>query len=118
MGESQMFQIVRREQSGRDIGNRVADILETRPVGCWHHVRGTENPADCASRGMFPSLLAQYELWWHGPLWLKIVWRDGPPETEFPEHPIPYEEKDLPQNVSAAQPVYLPLLKKYLTTIA
>ena len=26
-----------------------------------------ENPADCASRGLFPSELLEYQLWWKGP---------------------------------------------------
>ena len=77
------------------VGNRIAEISEALPVGCWHHIRGTENPIDCASRGMFLSQLAQYKLWWHGPQWLRkkvIGWAPG---TKFLEHPIPSEEKEL-----------------------
>ena len=94
------------------VGNRIAEISEALPVGCWRHVRGTENPADCASRGMFPSQLAQHDLWWHGPQWLKDEVKGWAPDVEFPEHPIPSEEKELQQNVLAAQPVDLPLLKE------
>ena len=53
------------------VGNRVAEILQAIPVGCWRHVRGTENPSDCASRGKFISQLAQCELWWSGPQQLR-----------------------------------------------
>ena len=53
------------------VGNRIAEMSEVMPVGCWHHVSGIDNPADCASRGMLPYQLAQFELWWYIPQWLK-----------------------------------------------
>ena len=31
-----------------------------------------ENPADCASRGLFPTELLQHSLWMNGPEWLKL----------------------------------------------
>ncbi len=31
-----------------------------------------ENPADYASRGLFPSELLDHDLWWNGPAWLKL----------------------------------------------
>ena len=34
------------------VGNRVAEISEAIPVACWLHVKGINNPADCASREM------------------------------------------------------------------
>ena len=49
------------------VGNRIAEISETIPVACWRHVKGTENPADCASRGIFPAELAEHNIWWKGP---------------------------------------------------
>ena len=33
---------------------------------------GVENPADCASRGLFPTELLDYHLWWNGPEWLQL----------------------------------------------
>ena len=46
------------------VGNRVSQILElTR----WNHVISEDNPADCASRGVFPADLLRNELWWNGP---------------------------------------------------
>lgn len=32
--------------------NRVAAIHELAPDARWHHIAGTKNPADCASRGL------------------------------------------------------------------
>ena len=34
---------------------RVSNIVELLGLECWHHVSGMDNPADCASRGLFPS---------------------------------------------------------------
>ena len=54
------------------VGNRVSDIIKQIPPDRWHHVLGAENPADCASRGVFPTELLEHELWWNGPPWLKL----------------------------------------------
>ncbi len=52
------------------VGNRVSTIMDLVPPNRWHHVKGMDNPADSASRGMLPSELLELELWWQGPLWL------------------------------------------------
>ena len=44
------------------IGNRVSHTIELIPPDRWNHVKGTDNPADCASRGLFPSELLDHEL--------------------------------------------------------
>ena len=93
------------------IENGITKMLKALPIAYWGYVCFKENPAVCASRGMFPSQVAQYELWWQGPQWLKNRVKGWAPETEFPEHPIPSEEKELKQSVSFAQPVSHPLLK-------
>ena len=97
------------------VGNRIAELSEVIPVGCWHHVPGVDNPADCASRGMFPSQLAQFELWWYGPPWLKNNVKGwGPPSSkiEFPEHPIPSEERELPEMAFVALSTDLSLIER------
>ncbi|KMQ84479.1 gag-pol polyprotein precursor, partial [Lasius niger] len=53
------------------VANRVAEVQSTLPEAQWHHLPGTENPADCASRGTSPSELVSHPLWWQGPPWLK-----------------------------------------------
>ena len=62
------------------VGNRVAQILDLTPADCWKHVRSGENPADCASRGIFPSELLEHDLWWKGPQWLLL------PPSEWPKN--------------------------------
>ncbi|UYV67785.1 hypothetical protein LAZ67_5002051 [Cordylochernes scorpioides] len=51
------------------VANRVAEIHRL-VSGVWCHVDGRQNPADCASRGIFPSDLVEHPLWWNGPPWL------------------------------------------------
>ena len=53
------------------VGNRVALIHELIPQARWRHVPGTENPADLASRGLYPRELRDNRLWWEGPEWLQ-----------------------------------------------
>ena len=52
------------------ISNRVLEIQEVTDVSSWHHVKGTENPADVISRGCFADELINHPLWLHGPPWL------------------------------------------------
>ncbi|RLU19024.1 hypothetical protein DMN91_009382 [Ooceraea biroi] len=68
------------------VANRVALIQELLPHARWHHVPGTENPADCASRGLPPQLLATHDTWWHGPAWL------ARPSTSWPTKSPPVEQ--------------------------
>lgn len=53
------------------VANRVVEITEHTNINQWHHIKSEDNPADCASRGLFPSELAAHSLWWAGPAWLK-----------------------------------------------
>ena len=50
--------------------NRVSQIVSLRPCTRWHHVPSKANPADLASRGVAPSRLIAFDLWWNGPPWL------------------------------------------------
>lgn len=55
------------------VGNRVSFIQERVPASSWSHVRSTENPADLASRGMFPSEIITNEVWFQGPKHLRSI---------------------------------------------
>jgi len=44
------------------VGNRVSSVTELIPPEKWKHVHSFDNPADCASRGLFPSELLQHEI--------------------------------------------------------
>ncbi|KMQ89359.1 gag-pol polyprotein precursor [Lasius niger] len=67
------------------VGNRVTAVQELAPDARWHHVAGTDNPADCLSRGLTPQQLQHHRLWWHGPSWLKgpsVGWPSGGPPLD------------------------------------
>lgn len=52
------------------VANRTAEIIDNYPRSYWSHVSSEENPADCASRGLSPSELPTFDLWWSGPTFL------------------------------------------------
>lgn len=54
------------------IANRIRKIQKFTKPEQWHHVGTDENPADCASRGITPHELQQFQLWWHGPTFLHV----------------------------------------------
>ncbi|XP_011884048.1 PREDICTED: uncharacterized protein LOC105571185, partial [Vollenhovia emeryi] len=72
------------------VANRVSHIQQQLPDAHWRHVPGRDNPADCASRGVFPSELKGHSLWWSGPAWLRGSELDWPRDaSEIVEHDIP-----------------------------
>ena len=89
------------------VGNRVSFIIDQLPPDRWRHVPGLQNPADCASRGLFPIQLKSHNLWWNGPEWLK---QDL---SAWPEQPCLSVDRDLAEErttcnvvtVDATQPI-------------
>lgn len=55
------------------VGNRVSDIVDKIAPERWNHVSSSDNPADCASRGVLPSEIIEHNLWWNGPSWLRCA---------------------------------------------
>ncbi|XP_026316034.1 uncharacterized protein LOC113227357 [Hyposmocoma kahamanoa] len=55
----------------RYVANRVNKIKQIIPAANWQYVKSEQNPADCASRGMYPTKLLTFELWWKGPDFLQ-----------------------------------------------
>ena len=43
----------------------------TIPNVRWTYVSISENPADCATRGISAESLRNFQLWWAGPPWLQ-----------------------------------------------
>lgn len=74
------------------VGNRVSHIIDQLPPERWGHVPGVENPADCASRGVFPLELKDHQLWWNGPHWLQLEPSHWPTQSTFSKC-VPSEEK-------------------------
>ncbi|XP_072754281.1 uncharacterized protein [Anoplolepis gracilipes] len=45
------------------VANRVSEIQTMAPNAFWHHVPGTQNPVDCASRRLSQGELVDHALW-------------------------------------------------------
>ena len=55
------------------VGNCVSEIVESIPPNRWQHVKGSDNPANSASRGLIPTeLKKKSNQWWKGPYWLQL----------------------------------------------
>ena len=75
------------------IANRVSEIQYLLPNLHWKYINTKENPADIASRGLIPQHLQNNDLWWQGPVWLKLnkaCWPVNPSKMNFqtPETPL------------------------------
>ena len=95
------------------VGNRISSIVDHISPDRWRHVAGADNPADCASRGIFPLDLLDYRLWWHGLQWLRedhSQWPISNVPTES-EHSL-VEEREI-CHVSITSSVDLIDIKKY-----
>ncbi|GFY57282.1 integrase catalytic domain-containing protein [Trichonephila inaurata madagascariensis] len=55
------------------VKNRVQEIQSLSDQIQWGHCPGKDNPADILSCGASAVKLAQNELWWYGPPWLKLT---------------------------------------------
>ena len=95
------------------VGNRVSRIMELIAPDRWNHVNGTENPADCASRGLFPSELSGHELWWNGPRWLKLSSTGWPQQSIIPQVEPSDEEREVCFHVTAHSRTPLIAMDRY-----
>jgi len=73
--------------------NRVTAIQTLIPSATWRFVPGSENPADCASRGLKVRQLKQHQLWWSGPSWLRQSSDSWPTAIISPSIKTDMEEK-------------------------
>lgn len=72
------------------VANRISEIQSKTNPNSWHHVSTSQNSADLLSRGLYPGLLKDSTLWWHGPSWLSELHTTWPTlssdtTTELPE---------------------------------
>ena len=92
------------------VQNRVSDIQSVVQRNRWYHVRTEENPADVASRGVFPEHLAGNNLWWYGPPWLSSGEFEVPDQSHL-IHSTSEEMKKDPQHASLSTLVRISPLK-------
>lgn len=67
------------------VANRITEVQLLTNTNIWSYIPTDANPADCASRGIFPSELKEHKLWWHGPEWL------SKPQESWPSYQNHYE---------------------------
>ncbi|XP_075163287.1 uncharacterized protein LOC142235924 [Haematobia irritans] len=75
------------------VANRVAQIQRLTDVNDWRYVPTNDNPADCASRGLFPEQLIHHTLWWKGPSWLQLE------QEQWPFSPTESHVEDFNENI-------------------
>ncbi|XP_072766679.1 uncharacterized protein [Anoplolepis gracilipes] len=74
----------------------------------------SENPADCASRGLTPAQLTHHELWWKGPTWLSELNSSWPSFThESPQEAELEQRSGNVMNATARLPSYWKVLDRY-----
>ena len=95
------------------VGNRISYISDLIGPERWNHVRGIENPADSASRGLFPSELLEHILWWDGPSWLQLSPDDWPKQASLPPNDAHEEEREVTLHTIAQSSTPLIPLEKY-----
>ncbi|MEW8314042.1 MAG: hypothetical protein AB2658_03330, partial [Candidatus Thiodiazotropha endolucinida] len=61
------------------VANRVGEVQRSTNPEQWRHVPTNMNPADLVSRGMKSSDLAQSNMWWQGPHFLRQLEDKWPP---------------------------------------
>ena len=76
------------------VENRISFIIDQLPSDCWKHVAGTQNPADFATRGLFPLQLKDHDLWWKGPQWLQRNPSHWPIQPRSLSNTVPEEERE------------------------
>lgn len=73
------------------VSHRVAEVNDLCSNASWHYVPSSCNPADLASRGVYPDEVQSLSLWWEGPAFLKCSidnWptqAGGDTQTNLPE---------------------------------
>ena len=77
------------------VANRVKQIKEVIPPESWRYVKSSENPADCATRGMSTEQLKHHSLWWTGPSFLSNF--NEQEEKEIPKYVTDQEERKTKQ---------------------
>ncbi|XP_034946438.1 uncharacterized protein [Chelonus insularis] len=75
------------------VRNRVSSSQELNPTTKWLYIPGKHNPADFASRGLTPTQLTDFKLWWKGPEWLKGSFSSWPAKQFKPSALAHKEER-------------------------
>lgn len=77
------------------VANRIAQCQSNFDSKHFYHVPGSENAADCLSRGLLPSRLKDHDLWFHGPSWASLPVNEWPITAFSPSSTNLPEEKTI-----------------------
>lgn len=92
------------------MANRVSKIQSLIDVSSWYHISSSDNPADCASRGLSPKEFLEHPLWLSGPPWCSRDRSEWPikPFTKNVEQEVVCEAKiiSLPVFEEEEHPLY------------
>ncbi len=77
------------------VGNCVSQIMDLILPDRWNHVVSADNPADCASRGLYPSEILTHHLWWNGPDWLRYDRSEWPTQSAIKPNSSSEEANEL-----------------------
>nr|CAI5859790.1 unnamed protein product [Callosobruchus analis] len=66
------------------VANRVSKIHSLCSPQYFRHISGSENPADCLSRGLTPAQIIDHPLWFNGPPWSELSPDKWPIRTFVP----------------------------------
>ena len=76
---------------------KILNLINESAHNCfeWRHVATDQNPADPASRGLYPKVLLNNYLWWSGPPWLYQSPDTWPSRTDFLRLDLPEVRADV-----------------------
>jgi len=60
------------------VAHRVELIQELLSDFFWRHINSQSNPADLTNRSVSAERLTTFDLWWHGPPWLRLAGSEWP----------------------------------------
>ena len=86
------------------VGNRDSSIQKAIAPEQWMHVDSSNNPADCASRGLLSQELTTFQLWWDGPSWLTTDRNQWPQQSVVPKMMPPERRKNKTVALAVASP--------------
>lgn len=75
------------------VGVRVAEIQQLTEARDWLYVPTLSNPADIVSRGLMPSEIAENDLWWHGPQFIRKIRENWPSQEKFAKYEVAQDEE-------------------------
>ncbi|XP_061705654.1 uncharacterized protein LOC133516653 [Cydia pomonella] len=90
------------------VANRISEIHSKLESSQWFHVSTKDNPADCASRGVQPSELAELGLWKFGP---KFLWNKDIAYNRLKNNET-NQEQSLRVHIATSE-IAVPILDKY-----